>query len=161
SAQLATCRTQMTARNPAITNRALRASASTDSASPAPRSHLPRDGPRWLPGVTLPDEPPPVTSRPLTTPCSRVNRIRRLPGPLRGSGDVDGALGQAEPEAVDDRARPRQVACGGAEGDEQRREVFRARMGQPRSRGLVLEVQQRVEVAVGQHLLAPVVELGH
>ena len=37
-----------------MTKNALRASASTDSASPAPRSHRPRDGFRFPPGVIPP-----------------------------------------------------------------------------------------------------------
>jgi hypothetical protein len=51
---------------PTMTKKALRASASTDSASPVPRSHRPRAAVRWpadatLPGGLLLDAPlPPV-----------------------------------------------------------------------------------------------------
>src|ERR1039458_3328242 len=44
----------MAARNATITNRALRASASTISASPAPRSHIPR---RVRPALVMPPAP--------------------------------------------------------------------------------------------------------
>ena len=54
----------MTARNAAMTKNALRASASTDSASPPARSHLPRDPLCRPAGVTRPDAPLPVAPLP-------------------------------------------------------------------------------------------------
>src|SRR3984957_17294999 len=74
------------------------------------------------------------------------------------SVDLDGALGQAEPEPVDHGAGAGHVAVGRAERDEQRGEVLRAGVGLTGGGRLVLEVQQRVQVAAGAGLLAPVVE---
>src|SRR6516164_5341284 len=97
-----------------MTKNALRASASTDSASPVPRSHRPRAAVRW-PAVTPPgglplDVPlPPVETMqeslvPVDVP--RGGHVAAQPGSQRRSGYFDGALGQAEPEAVDDRSGP-------------------------------------------------------
>src|SRR5690242_9618368 len=119
-----------TTRTPAMTKNALRASASTDSASPVPRSHRPRCAACWPP-ATLPGGPPDSPLPPVETMQESLvpvdvpggGHVAAQPSPRR-SGDFDGALGQAEPEAVDDRARAGQVARGGPERDEQRREVL-------------------------------------
>src|ERR1700677_1616112 len=68
-------------------------------------------------------------------------------------------LARPPPEALDHRALRGQVRLARAEGDKQRGEVLGARVGGAGGRGLTGEVKQRVHVAVGQHPLAPVVEL--
>src|SRR5450631_1124425 len=86
----------MAARNATITNRALRASASTISASPAPRSHIPR---RVRPALVMPPEPAWAASgavRPaLGWPaCGPVPLAAAGPVlPLAAAGPVPPALG--------------------------------------------------------------------
>src|SRR5579859_1833087 len=79
----------------------------------------------------------------------------------RLSAELYRAPRHAEPEAVDDRALGGQLVRGRAERDEQRREVFGAGVGEAAGRGLVLEVEQAVDVAGFQRAAAPVIELGH
>src|SRR5215469_1668331 len=157
--------THSIARTPAITKKALRASVTRVWASPSEMLHWPRVPVRWPAGGVIrpPGVPMLVMPRRLSTPWWQVNRIRSQGIVPRSCGlaDLDGAFGQAEPEAVDDGACPGQFAGGGAERDEQRGEVLGARMGQPRGRRLVLEVKQRIDVPVGEHLLSPVIELRH
>src|SRR5215471_19921 len=89
---------QRTTRMPAMTKKALRASATMAWASRSLMLHFPHGAVRWPPGgVTRPPGALAVTPRRLSTPCSQVNRI---PGHAAALRLADALLPQPAPASV-------------------------------------------------------------
>ena len=97
---------------------------------------------------------------PLTHGPPKLTRPKLSGGSVvSASGDLERALREAHPEAVDDLEAGVLGVGGGAEGDEQRRVVLDGRVGVRHARGLVAVVGQGVHVAAGQRLAGPGVEV--
>src|SRR5690606_19387865 len=94
------------------------------------------------------------------TPAAGLTEPARPLGQGRTAAltELDRPLGQPVPEALDGRARHARLLTR-TEADEQRREVFDARMRTPGGWGFALKVQHGVDVSGGEHLVAPLVEL--
>src|SRR5215831_1121410 len=86
---------QRTTRMPAMTKKALRASATMAWASRSLMLHFPHGAVRWPPGgVTRPPGVLVVMPRRLSTPCSQVNRIQDHVAALRAPVDRPRTTGQ-------------------------------------------------------------------
>ena len=82
------------------------------------------------------------------------------PAALNCSGDEQGPLRQAHPEPVDDLIARGLRVGGDAEGDEERRVVLNGRVRVRHARGLVAEGRELVDIAAGQRIAGPGVEIG-
>src|SRR5439155_5901098 len=106
----------------------------------------------YRPGVADGRRPPANSTRARGRPPARE--------PRRQLGNLDRALGEARPVAVDDTRQGRSVAGTGAESDEQGRQVLGSGMRVADRRGAVDKVGQLVDIAVFEGFVLPGVEFG-